>query len=125
MNRKFVKFETLCESISNELISLEEYEMKPEISVVSLEEFKHFCKNIGILTELGEVSEGAKVCDCKLFLADKFDESKNPIRFYYWNKQDKQYVKEYPKIFEALNDYKQFHTVTLDGTYKTPIIIWG
>jgi hypothetical protein len=122
---KFIQFNTLYESVMQDLDSLEEYEVEPILKLTSFEAFKHFCKNINLVTQLSEYSDDDKVVGCSLYFKGLEDEFKQPVKFDYYAKENHQYYDELRDVFEKLEDYKKHYIVTLDGTKATPQVIWG
>lgn len=50
---------------------------------------------------------------------------KAPVRFEFYNQFDQDYVSKHLEIFNELNKFKKQYLVTLDGTDKSPYVIWG
>ena len=94
----------------------------------SFQQFRHFCKELDLSVELHNLDEQnqneQKFLEASLFFIKKINDKK-PIRFEFYNQFDQDYVSQNIEIFNELNKFKKQYNVTLDGTNKTPYVIWG
>lgn len=121
------KFNTLIESILEDLNSLEEFETEIEPTIVSYNEFKHFCKELDLIAELDKDMDmdSNNAIECSLYFMKQFDNDNKPVKFDFFNQYSRKYYNEHLELFNILKDYKKRHIVTLEGDTKSPEIIWG
>ena len=122
--KKQSKFNMLYESILSKLNDLHDLETEPEKEYKSLEELKHFLKSIDLILEIDDDEETPNYIECKLYFIDP-DNDNNLVRFEYLNQVVPSYYNKYKETFDALNQYGKLNIVTMDGTEKSPIIMWG
>lgn len=109
-------------------ILYEEIMENSQKQIKSFQEFRHFCKELNLIVELHKLDEqnqkNQKFLEASLFFMKKIND-KAPVRFEFYNQFDQDYVSKHLEIFNELNKFKKQYLVTLDGTDKSPYVIWG
>ena len=87
----------------------------------SLEEFKHFCDNLNLITKELKSDIQSNFITINLYKLN----NNNEERFEYYNKYNPHFYNQYKNIIDTLEDYKNKYNISLDGTPNSKIIFFS
>lgn len=105
-----MKFDLVFEEVMGQVVEKE---------IKSFDDFKQFCKTIGLFVQLNDTTADSKYISCILYFDPEF---KMPLN--YFNKFHPLYYNEYREVFDKLQNFKDTYWVTKDGTKNSKQIIW-